>query len=360
MAQNIRGFEMKISSILKLKQCALGLLLATTACSSGIHEIAQETNSNESVSEAVNGFEACSFNKVSNVYQFTLNTREPGGGSGPDGIANPPGTTNKPWTVDSAFLRMKIQSSEGIIFAKAKYIIYAECNPNTGKTVVVARMEKSDGTPITSGRSVGIFLAHARWRTIEVLTLPLKNNARQAYLPWVNGQQTLPKNWKPNNAEVATYIRSKPNTPRFKLENIYQGEKNYALRVGPKNPAIKPGTSDKFDYSRLLSEHAGFYEVELPTSVTEQDPATGTAPIGVTPCVRQSTQVGQGFYFQSADGVGFRNGYVVRQCKGALKSEALFVQVLEFVKCKAAWNSNTKTTGKLESDHQLCGGALLY
>jgi hypothetical protein len=310
--------------------------------------------------QAVNGFDACGFNKASNVYQFTLTTKEPGGGSGPDAISNPPGTTSKPWTVDSNFLRMKIQSAEGAILAKAKYIIYAECNPNTGKTVVVARMEKQNGEELRNGKSVGIFLAHARWRTIEVLTLPLKNNARQAYLPWVNGKQVEPKNWVPNYPELANYVRNNSGLPRFKLENIYQGEKNYALHEGAKNKNIKTGTSDKFDYNKLVSEHSGFAEVELPVGVNEADPSSENAPNGIIPCQRQSPQNGQGFFFQSNDKIGFTNGYVVRQCMGNAKSEALFVQVLEFVKCKSAWNSNTKFTGKLESDHALCGGNFLY
>ena len=334
---------------IKFLQSLLGLGLVTlnSGCGRGVNLPRPVSGVN-----LVNGKDPCHFNRVDNVYSFVLNTSEPGGGSGADGLKE---TTEQAWTVDASMLRMKVQTNTGFARAVSQRIIHAECNPNSGKTVVVTRLAPYDSSDILpEDRQIGIFLVHARWRTIEVLTLPLKNNARQGYLPWVNGKQTKPENWSPTEKGLAQFIKNNPEIPKYGLENTYQGKSKYPFHKGSKENQLVG--VDTFNWAQLKNEHAGWAEIEFPPGVADIIPETGVESKLKPRCPREHKAKGDLFYIQPDSSVGYSGGYVVRQCADKNRSESIFTQVLEFVKCKSVWDSNTKETGEYNSSTKLCGG----
>ncbi len=205
-----------------LKSFILVSIFAQSACSS-------EKLIEQADPEQVANVERCSLRWTKGANQFTLNTKETGGASFL-GVS----TSNKDWTVKADDLRIRLQDEGQDIWTSASKILWAECNPRTGKTVVVTELKAKT----KNGRNQGVFIAHAKWATVEAFTLPLNDGSLQVYL---ENNQT-PATWYAKNPSFKTNF---PGAVVRKLQNIFALATN-----GTGNSKFNPTS--------------GFWKVQLP------------------------------------------------------------------------------------------------
>ena len=264
-----------------------------------------------------------------NLSEYTVSTEETG--SARNGVLQKPGevSTGFKWRVLASDFISKLEE-KGIVapagqITKGQRILWAECNPRTGKTVTV--VEFDSGTQ--NGRRMGLFVSHARWGTIEAFTLPNSNGTRQVYVEYGKSASSWTGGSNPTNI---AWRKANPSANLVKLQSVYI-------------PDVKADPNAK------MNLHSGFWNIELPP----QAQASGAKPLCApsTPVKGRPSFFGAGKFpvdaNRKASGFFFKgdNSILMRHCdsKGNFATVE-FTPVLEFVKC----------TPSSRTALHLCGG----
>ena len=265
--------------------------------------------------------------------EYTLSTEETGGNAR-NGVLQKQGevSTGFRWRVLASDFISKVEetgfAAPAGLLLKVKKILWAECNPRTGKTVTVVEFDSET----KNGRRMGLFVSHARWGTVEAFTLPNVDGTRQVYVEF--GKKATDWTGGSNPTNIA-WRKANKNAKLVKLQSVYI-------------PEVKAAPDQK------MNLHSGFWNIELPSqarSATSHKACAPSTAVAGRPSQftakkfpLDSNKRASGFYFKGD------NSILVRHCDDKGNHATIeFTPVLEFVKC---------TPSSAAASH-LCGGANL-